>query len=168
MSTQELADRCAELGMPIRRSVLANLETRRRTLITVAELLVVAAALGVPPVLLLAPLGRLPEIEALPGRDFEPWAAEQWITGHVRIRDLSGDPIAMPIRWEDDDGTVPLFEQHHQLVRALSKRTPWMLEPSVLAATENELRAVRGRMRELELSPPALPAELEYLDESPK
>ena len=45
MSAQQLADRTAELGAPIPRSVLANLESGRRETVSVAEILVLAAAL---------------------------------------------------------------------------------------------------------------------------
>lgn len=54
MSAQALADRCAELGMPgLKRQAITNLENGRRGMVTVEELLVLAAALDVPPLDLL-------------------------------------------------------------------------------------------------------------------
>ncbi|MFD0393285.1 helix-turn-helix domain-containing protein [Streptomyces nogalater] len=47
VSAQQLSERCAELGMPIQRSVLANMESGRRSTVTVAEVLILAAALDV-------------------------------------------------------------------------------------------------------------------------
>jgi transcriptional regulator with XRE-family HTH domain len=56
-SAQQLADRCAELGMPdLDRSAVANIENERRQRIGVDELFVLALALGVAPVHLAVPL----------------------------------------------------------------------------------------------------------------
>src|SRR5690348_6007107 len=68
VSTQELAERCTRLGHPIHRTVLANLENSRRATITVPELLIIAMALNVPPIVLLLPLGRQQAMEVAPGR----------------------------------------------------------------------------------------------------
>ena len=59
MSVQKLADVTDELGMPIPRSVLANLESGRRETVTVAEVLVLAAALDVAPIDLICPSGSI-------------------------------------------------------------------------------------------------------------
>lgn len=48
MSAQGLADRCAELGHPIQRDVISNLENGRRATVPVTDLIVIAEALGVP------------------------------------------------------------------------------------------------------------------------
>ncbi len=56
-SAQQVAARCAALGMPqLDRSTVANIENGRRQRIGVDELLVLAFALGVAPVHLLVPL----------------------------------------------------------------------------------------------------------------
>ena len=68
MSVQNLADLTAELGMEIPRSVLANLEGGRRDTISVAEVLVLAAALNVSPLELIFPVGFDEQMEILPGR----------------------------------------------------------------------------------------------------
>jgi transcriptional regulator with XRE-family HTH domain len=84
LSAQQLADRCAELGMPIQRSVLANLESGRRTTVTVAEILVLAAALDIPPALLLFPVGHAESVEVLPGKQQESLEAVEWFSGARR------------------------------------------------------------------------------------
>src|SRR5689334_10593960 len=81
MTAVQLANRTRELGYHLPRSVLANLENNRRDTVTVAETLILAAALDVPPVLLLAPVGREPEIEVLPGTRATPWHARGWLHG---------------------------------------------------------------------------------------
>jgi transcriptional regulator with XRE-family HTH domain len=58
-SQNDLADRCAERGMPsLNRPVLANLEGGRRRYVTVDELLVLGFVLRVTPVTLLPPDAR--------------------------------------------------------------------------------------------------------------
>lgn len=81
MSAQQLADATSELGHPIPRSVLANLESGRRGTVTVADLLVLAKALGVPPVLLLYAPGVEPRTEVLPGQYRVTESAVRWFTG---------------------------------------------------------------------------------------
>lgn len=78
LSAQQLADRCTEVGMPIQRSVLANLESGRRTTITISEVLVLAAALRVPPGLLVFPVGQQESVEMLPNKTESPLAAVDW------------------------------------------------------------------------------------------
>ena len=83
MSAQQLSDRCAALGLPIARAVIANLESGRRTGLTVAELLVLAAALDVSPLSLLFRLGSAESVEALPGREVPAWQALMWASGEA-------------------------------------------------------------------------------------
>jgi transcriptional regulator with XRE-family HTH domain len=91
MTAQGLADRCAELGLPLDRAVIAKLEKGLRQTITVGEVLVLAKALGVPPLLLVFPVGQQALTEALPGRAVPTWNAAKWFAG--------------------DD---PLFREHHE------------------------------------------------------
>lgn len=80
-SAQKLSDACAELGMDFPRTTLADLETGRRGHISVAELLVLARALDVPPLLLMFPVGAGEETEVLPGQSRASFRAAQWFTG---------------------------------------------------------------------------------------
>jgi len=89
MSAQQLADRTAELGMPIPRPDLANLESGRRDSVSAAEVLILAAALDVAPIDLIAPVGYDEHIEMLPGRMMDPLEAARWVGGQHAI-DLSG------------------------------------------------------------------------------
>src|SRR6267378_320164 len=81
MSAKQLSDRCGQLGMDIPRAVLANLENGRRSTVTVAELLVLAQALEVPPLLLVVPLARQESVEILPGLNTPTWDAAKWLRG---------------------------------------------------------------------------------------
>lgn len=69
---QQLADRTAELGMPIPRSVLANLESGRRETVSAAEVVILAAALDIAPIELISPVGFDQQVEMLPGRMMDP------------------------------------------------------------------------------------------------
>lgn len=85
LSAKQLADRCAALGMPIQRSVLANLESGRRATITVAEVMVLAAALGVAPGHLIFPVGYEEDIELLPDQYAPPFGALEWFSGERQL-----------------------------------------------------------------------------------
>ena len=79
-SVQKLADRCAELGYPIPRATLDAFERGNRPSIPVHELAVIAAALDVPPTLLLFPL-QDDAVDLLPGVQAAPTVAIQWFAG---------------------------------------------------------------------------------------
>jgi transcriptional regulator with XRE-family HTH domain len=87
MSAEDLAAACADLGMPIPRSTLADLENGRRASISVAEWLALAAALDVPPVMLLCPVGTAETAEVLPGAEAPAFRAAQWVAGEAPLRD---------------------------------------------------------------------------------
>jgi len=93
LSAQDVADATAELGYPISRSRIANLENGRKQGVDVAELAVLAAALGVPPVTLL--YGGQPDrdVEMLPGRTEASVFALAWFTGDTALAD---DAVAQP------------------------------------------------------------------------
>jgi transcriptional regulator with XRE-family HTH domain len=80
-SAQELADRTAELGYPISRAQIANYESGRKKNLDIAELLILAAALDVPPLVLLYPDLPAGEVEIIPDRAGSSWAAYMWATG---------------------------------------------------------------------------------------
>ncbi|MFE9330460.1 helix-turn-helix domain-containing protein [Streptomyces sp. NPDC006925] len=90
MSAQDLADACADLGHPIPRNVIANMESGRRSTLPLVDVLVLAAALDAPPVLLLYPLGYVSHVQKLPLADpIGTWDALRWFTGE------KGDSFAM-------------------------------------------------------------------------
>lgn len=80
-SAQWLSDRTGELGHLINRSTIADLEIGRRKHVLLSELVVIAAALEVPPITLLYP--DLPDgaVEVIPGVKFTSIDAAQWFYG---------------------------------------------------------------------------------------
>ena len=78
--------------MPIPRSVFANLESGRRDTVSVAEVLVLAAALDVAPIDLICPVGFDKQTEMLPGRTMDPLSAMRWFTGEWKLDILDAGP----------------------------------------------------------------------------
>ncbi|MFI0772494.1 helix-turn-helix domain-containing protein [Streptomyces sp. NPDC021218] len=116
-SAQELADRCEQLGHPIPRNVIANMESGRRANLPLVDVMVLAAALETYPVCLIFPVGYVEETQELPFQSLVPtWAALRRFTGE---EDVFGY----------DAGLVPDFEAHASLVS------------TALAALEEEERA---------------------------
>ncbi|OZD70587.1 transcriptional regulator [Rhodococcus sp. 06-1059B-a] len=101
LSAAKLADRTYDIGYGISRSVVADLETGRKKGIDVAELLTLAAALGVSPAQLLYPDLPKGSVEVLPGLQQESHDALQWFSGEAGLMKPSRD-------WTDADTEQPL------------------------------------------------------------
>jgi transcriptional regulator with XRE-family HTH domain len=120
LSAQQLADRTAELGMEIPRSVLANLESGRRETVTVPEILVLAAALQVAPVELLCPVGFDEQIEILPGRMMDPLSASRWVDGEL-VLDVTGPSAVLRAPAAGEGSSTRLAERHAGLLEEIHR-----------------------------------------------
>ncbi len=174
--------------MPIARSVLANLESGRRDSISVAEILVLARALRVPPALLIVPLGREETAEILPGRQVATWPAFMWLGGDIWSGAANGQTtlaLGTP-GWAE----IELFRDHEyalnewssnlrdlknaeisaqtaeteNIKNAIARRADHLTE--ALQNNERHIRVVRARIREEGLIPPPLPQALAHLEEA--
>jgi transcriptional regulator with XRE-family HTH domain len=107
-SAQWLADETERLGHPISRAAIANYESGRKKGLDVAELLVLAAALRIPPLTILYP--KLPDgpVEVLPTVQVTSWDAAAWFSGEASSPDPSHDP------WP--------ASQEYELVRSVRER----------------------------------------------
>ena len=110
-SAQWLADETERLGYPISRAAIANYESGRKKSLDIAELLVLAAALRLPPVTLLFP--QLPDgpVEVLPSIDTTSWDATAWFSGEESSPD-------------DEPWTT---SKEYQLLRAVRERREQLL-----------------------------------------
>jgi transcriptional regulator with XRE-family HTH domain len=131
LTGQQLADDTERLGYPITRSQIANYESGRKQSLDVAELLVLAAALGVPPVALLFP--NLPDgdVEVLPGQVMASADAMRWFTGE----NDSGEPQSELGR------LITLTRKRFDIER---KRDRYRAGVDMLLATDEEQRATNA------------------------
>lgn len=124
LTREQLAVRCTELGWPaLTFGAISSIETgrrdkdtgRRRRHITVEERDVLAAALGVPPALLEAPLGSTEPVEALPGRLDDAWTVYRWQVGEFPTEMLGKqrDPAVNYFRSDQAAKVIGTYRRHH-------------------------------------------------------
>lgn len=155
LTVQEVAGRCAKLGLPLGRVTLSKLERGHRESVQLAEILVIAAALEVAPVDLMAGLGREAVTEILPGVSVTTWDAVRWITGTASL-EPAGDGAVLHAR---AGGPGELFAWHDAtLARALRDPLPGRDQ------ARQELAMIREVMRDRGLEPLPLPPHLAHLD----
>jgi transcriptional regulator with XRE-family HTH domain len=135
-SAQWLADRTSELGYPVSRSTVTDLENGRRRFVTTAELMVLARALNTTPIALLYadPLG--PEVEMmLPGVKATETFALQWFSGFV---DIPSAAVA-------DDSA----EYRRNLQRLQTARQIWDLDEQKVALMKEGLDKTGKEKRDI-------------------
>ncbi|MEW2163587.1 helix-turn-helix transcriptional regulator [Streptomyces sp. NPDC007084] len=175
-SAQDLADRCEEIGYPIPRNVIANMESGRRAVLPLVEIMVLAKALRVSPISLIYPVGYVTEVRELPYQEPQStWDALQWFTGnspaedatdymldHFQAHDLELRSAQAAVESEDYERwkvkTAANRVQREAAERALARYT-------VQAANaKRELRRHRDAIREGGGIPPDLPSPLDDVD----
>lgn len=123
ITVQALADRCKDLGLPLDRSVLAKLEKGLRQGVSVAELILLAKALGVPPLLLIFPVGDDVFFETLPGNEINTWDAAKWFTGEdpFPVRDPADSKWIVTTAtfddWETGAGPAVDYRWHDEYLK---------------------------------------------------
>lgn len=92
-----LSDRTAELGYRISPTVIAKLDSGHRgDVLGVAELLILAAALDVPPLVLLYPDLPSGQVEIIPGRVATSFDAYLWTAGEAPS--ITTDSVVAPTK----------------------------------------------------------------------
>lgn len=184
LSAQQLSVRCAVAGYPIPRNTIANLENGRKETLPLHELVILARALGVPPVELLYPIGQTEQLEVVPGLTGRPMTAVDWFCGVVPRPDGSvkvtadGAPEMDAITW---DTAVGLYREIEDTLEGLAfERTRlYGLPPDStemrkaiaysVKAHETSLRRLLARCSELGIESPALDRDqveaFEYADQ---
>jgi hypothetical protein len=121
VSASELSRRTAELGYPISRGAIAKMERNHRAgKVDIAEWLVLAAALDIPPVLLLFP--HFPDgryMAVLPNAVAHGREAVSWVSGRTRLPGHPGEDGNLPTA--PNDG-MTLIAAQESLNRALNAR----------------------------------------------
>jgi len=91
LSAQKLADGCEAAGMVIPRDVIANVENGRREAISIAEIIVIAAVLGVSPITLIYPPDQASTPVMTPAGDSQlTWEALKAFTGESNTPGTEG------------------------------------------------------------------------------
>jgi transcriptional regulator with XRE-family HTH domain len=135
-SAQKLSDECAALGMEFPRSTLADLENGRRVQLSVAELIVLARALSIPPLLLIFPVGTQEETELLPGITRPVFRAAQWFDGSAFFPGPDDVGVVTTIRPDTACPAQPLvlYREHDRLFEAEMKVMEDAMELDAIAA----------------------------------
>jgi len=146
MTASALSARCAELGLPLDRNVIAKLENGHRQSVTVDETLVLAAALDVPPALLLFAVGTEETAEILPGHHVPAFRAAQWASGEGPFPSPDAADLLTLITPPNSGGARPLalYRAHDRAaeeeLRAMARATD-MGKRALDATTEAEREA---------------------------
>ena len=89
LTTRELEKRLTAIGRRIAQSSITNMEHGRREA-SLEDIAALAAALEVPPLLLIAPLATEPTITVL-GAEMDAWQFTQWFAGRAPLSGTSDD-----------------------------------------------------------------------------
>jgi len=154
-----LSDRTAELGYRISPTVIAKLDSGHRgDVLSVPELLILAAALDIPPALLLFPEFPDGEVELLPR--FRVWVpkAVEWLAGN--------GPLPVQIHADGTIGEVGNYNRGTELVAAFARLKH--VEGGLLELRRMEFREaqpevaerLRSEIREAEQQAAAIVAEI--------
>jgi len=147
MTVQAVADRCADLGLPIGRVTITKLEGGKRQAITPAELTVLAAALEAAPIDLLYPIGYEKDIEVLPGLRIDPDHAPRWFGGELKLDTRPGVlTLRKPQSGEESD--TYLVQHHDDLVSQLAVRQAEVDQATADAAANPDQHALVDYVRE--------------------
>lgn len=171
LSAQRLSDQLRDrLGVDMKRSVLGDLENGVRKAVNVSEILAIAYVLGVPPLLLVAPVGEVEDVEALPGISVDPWSLARWVGGEGGHQLLDADAPG----FEQLSGFLRLYRWHDQLLNewdgARHVTVGRLPEDDRLALARirsitDQITIARNMIRQQGGQPPPLPEQLHYLDQ---
>lgn len=119
-----LSDRTAELGYRVSPTVIAKLDTGHRgSVLSVPELIVLAAALNTSPVNLVYPGPYDAEVEVVPGSENRPqFEAAQWFSGYDTY--IRGDELFEDRRdeWEEWQRNTEALDQWRELNQLIALR----------------------------------------------
>lgn len=91
LSAQEVSTRTADLGHEVKRALIADMENGRRPVLPVADLLVLAEALAMPPMMLLFPPVLGDDVEPLPGVASSSSSVLDWMEGLAPLPSMESD-----------------------------------------------------------------------------
>jgi len=109
----ELGERVAALGVPMNRSVVANIESGRRTSLSIEELAAFAIVLNVAPVNLLLPADVDASVSVAPAVVDTALNVRSWICGSRALESATAARTLAELRalWWDFIAKAPAFER---------------------------------------------------------
>ncbi|MFD5395439.1 helix-turn-helix domain-containing protein [Streptomyces sp. NPDC127097] len=178
-SAQDLADKCEELGHPIPRNVIANMESGRRSNLPLVDVMVLAKALNTPPICLIYPVGYVDDVQRLPlQHPTSTLNALHWFTGedtelgadddmlrYFRAHHAAEEQLQSARRDEE-------YARYHAETAPNADRKAEALRAQARAAeaaddAESRLRRTRAFIREEGVTPPFLWPDLAAAIDSP-
>lgn len=124
-SAQWLSERCAELGYPIGRATISEIEVGRRKTVSVPELIVLAAALDTSPVCLVYPGPYKGRVEFLPGNSEMEYDAAQWFSALGIEEEFQYSPVDQSEDWNKQTRSLR-FSRRIEALKRLRARTEFM------------------------------------------
>jgi len=117
LTAVQLADKTRDLSYPITRVAITKIETNKRAgKLDIAEVLVLAVALEIPPALLLVPeFPGDPSVEMLPNYRASPPAIVRWLCGE--------SPLPMQVHADETTGDANPQNTGTELVGAFTRLT---------------------------------------------
>ncbi|MEU5302131.1 helix-turn-helix domain-containing protein [Streptomyces noursei] len=167
-SAQDLADKCEEIGYPIPRNVIANMESGRRAGLPLVDVIVLAKALNTPPICLIYPVGYVEGVQQLPlEHPTSTLDALNWFTGEETELGAEDDMLRYFRAHHAAERTFKAARQEEEYARYRAETAPnadrkaEALRTQARAAQEAEaakgrLRRVRAFIREEGVTPPFL------------
>jgi transcriptional regulator with XRE-family HTH domain len=181
LTVAQVAQLCTEHGLAVPGTTITNLENGRRHSVDLAEFLVLAEVLGVPPINILFPLDTAPTVDVLPGQQVSTWAGLAWFTGETASTEAApkGSQRELLDVFRAHGDAVAAAHASISLGKERRRKANTTLDPArraeLLEAAAGyeqfafgdcrELRAFRDAMRERGLTPPQLPADLAFIDQ---
>ncbi|MFD8117280.1 helix-turn-helix domain-containing protein [Streptomyces microflavus] len=178
-SAQHLADKCEDMGHPIPRNVIANMESRRRSNLPLVDVMVLAQALNTPPICLIYPVGYADDVQRLPLQDSTSTLdALRWFTGeetelgadddmlrYFRAHQAAQERLRGARRDEE-------YARYHAQTAPNADRKAEALRSQARAAeaaddAEDRLRRVRAFIEEEGVTPPFLWPDVAAVIDSP-
>lgn len=164
LSVLGLSRLTADMGHEIPRMAITNLEAGSREAITTAELLILAGALDVPPLLLLFPFGVDDPLEPIPDGAESAALVLDWLGSRSRLSGERAQNIADPA-WH----VIDRIERHRSLVErierilALARFAGTPPDERQLTPAIVDIASLRHEMTRGEQVPPALPEAVDHL-----
>ncbi len=143
LTAVQLSERTRQLGYPISRVAISKIESNSRAgKLDVAEVAILAAALEIPPILLLYPALPDGEVPVLPGREVASSVAMTWFAGE-RLLPMDDDDVL-------SDNTINAL-QLLQLVRERIERDRALGRAIVEHLDRSRERASAGERIEIQM-----------------